>query len=222
MEDNRLIINFVRHGLTKANDEGRFLGWGDEPVTEKGRKELEELKEKYSYPRVEKIFRSPATRCRETAEILFPGVPMEELEGLWEVGFGEKEGMYASEMAGTPKMLRWSRMEPDFIMDEKLAESILEARFRVLGAITNIVKKCRYEGLHEIAVVFHGAIMCVLMQAALAPDEAAKAFRLNPNGMGISVELDMEEWFRCQKFWFIGDIPEGAVKPVGSVFYEEG
>ncbi|MBQ9828048.1 MAG: histidine phosphatase family protein [Lachnospiraceae bacterium] len=222
MEDRKLVINFIRHGTTKANDEGRFLGWGDEPITDKGRAELEALKAKYTYPTVEKVFRSPATRCRETAAIFFPGVPEEEIEGLWEVGFGEKEGMFASEMAGTPKMLRWSRMEPDFIMDEKLAESILEARFRVMGAVTNIVKKCRYEGLHEVAVVFHGAIMCVLMLEALSPDEAAKAFRLSPNGMGIAVEVDMEGWWRRPKFEMIDYLPVGAERPAGSPFYEEG
>ncbi|MBQ9827507.1 MAG: histidine phosphatase family protein, partial [Lachnospiraceae bacterium] len=137
-----------------------------------------------------------------------------------EVDMGELEGTFASEIAGTPKMLKWSRFDPDYVMDDKLSESMLEARFRVMGAVTDIVKRCRYEGIHNIGVIFHGAIMWILMLEALSPPEAAEAFRLCPNGMGIAVETDTEDWFRRRKFEFLGYIPAGAERPTDTPFFE--
>ena len=40
-------IHFIRHALTVANEEGRYVGITESPVSEKGKRELALKKEKY-------------------------------------------------------------------------------------------------------------------------------------------------------------------------------
>ena len=61
----------IRHGATKGNQEGRYVGKTDEPVLES---ELERLRMlgKSLLP-VDHIYVSPYLRCRQSAEALFSG-----------------------------------------------------------------------------------------------------------------------------------------------------
>ena len=65
-------LSLFRHGLTRANDEGLYLGSTDYPLTDRGAAELASKLDRYEYPRVQRVYSSPLTRCTETAEILFP------------------------------------------------------------------------------------------------------------------------------------------------------
>ena len=63
-------ILLIRHSMTAGNKLGRYIGARtDEPLCEEGIR----LLENFSYPPVQRVFVSPMRRCRETAEILFPG-----------------------------------------------------------------------------------------------------------------------------------------------------
>ena len=61
-------IDLIRHGMTRGNEERRYIGITDEPLSERGRK----LAEQCMYERPEIVFSSPLKRCVETAEILYP------------------------------------------------------------------------------------------------------------------------------------------------------
>ena len=61
-------IDLVRHGMTRGNEERRYIGITDEPLSERGRK----LAEQCMYEMPEIVFSSPLKRCVETAEILYP------------------------------------------------------------------------------------------------------------------------------------------------------
>ena len=58
-------IDLVRHGMTRGNEERRYIGITDEPLSERGRK----LAEQCMYEMPEIVFSSPLKRCVETAEI---------------------------------------------------------------------------------------------------------------------------------------------------------
>ena len=66
-------IYFIRHGQTKYNVEGRFVGSTDLPLSEDGRKQIfnkwDSIK---SHIERDIIFTSPMKRCIETAGIIFP------------------------------------------------------------------------------------------------------------------------------------------------------
>lgn len=66
----KVTLYLLRHGATPANREHRYLGKTDEALSEEGRAEL--LLKKKEIP-AELLLVSPMLRCRQTAEILFPG-----------------------------------------------------------------------------------------------------------------------------------------------------
>ena len=66
-------LNLIRHGLTEGNLLGQYLGSGtDSPLCQEGVDRLVELREKFVYPKVDKLYVSPMKRTVETAEIIFP------------------------------------------------------------------------------------------------------------------------------------------------------
>ncbi|MCD8364246.1 MAG: histidine phosphatase family protein [Clostridiales bacterium] len=62
-------ILLLRHGKTRGNLEGRYIGRTDEPLPESSRQSLRQSPYRKYHP--EFIYVSPMLRCRETAEILF-------------------------------------------------------------------------------------------------------------------------------------------------------
>ena len=56
-------ITWIRHGMTKANEEHRYLGKTDEPLSEKGIHLLEEKKREYNLDNSGFLYTSPMKRC---------------------------------------------------------------------------------------------------------------------------------------------------------------
>ena len=218
---SKLTIYFIRHGTTRMNIEGKFCGRTDTVLDPKGWEELFELKETYQdqIPIVDRIYCSPAIRCRETASVYFPGQKLYINEDLWEFDFGIKEGCSAPKMFGTETFNIWLAQEPDcgFIG----GETLLEAKFRALSAMTRIVHECRTHNISTIAVVAHGAILARTMRACLVPEEYKDSFSLCPNGMGLVGTVDTDQWFETQEIQFERFFPEGAprLKPEDSPYF---
>lgn len=208
-----LKVYFIRHGWTDRNESGKCCGRTDALVSEAGWAALRDLRDQYEYPKVEKVYSSPAIRCRETASVFFPGQEPEILDGFWELDFGEAEDKPAMEMDKHIDMdfMKWIHQEMDCMFPG--GETLLEARFRVQAAMTRLVKDCADRGIKEAAVVAHGEILSLLMSACLITEEPREAFLLCPNGMGYVAVLDTEDWFKEQKMTFTGFLPEGAERP---------
>lgn len=99
-------ITWIRHGMTKANEEHRYLGKTDEPLSEKGIRLLEEKKKNYSGQKTDLVYASPMKRCVETAGLLFPAEPV--LIPAWEeMDFGQFEGKNYEELKDNPDYQKW-------------------------------------------------------------------------------------------------------------------
>lgn len=208
---SKIKVYFVRHGLTNRNIRGAFCGRTNALVSEEGRAELHKLRAEYHYPDVERVFCSPAIRCRETASILYPNHEPEPLEVFWEQNFGEIEDKSLLEWGDTENMEKWINQDLSCIFPG--GESILEAKFRSMAAMTHLIQRCIEDNLKEVAIVAHGQIMGLLLKSCLVTDEPAESFLLCPNGMGYVGEVDTNEWFNEQKILFTGFLPEGASRP---------
>lgn len=94
----------IRHGKTQGNLEGRYIGCRtDEGLCPEGRRQLGPGK----YPPVERIYVSPLRRCLETAEMLYPGVPVEIIPDFRECDFGEFENLNYSQLNGRADYQAW-------------------------------------------------------------------------------------------------------------------
>lgn len=82
----------IRHGMTRANSEQRYLGRGEEALSREGIEMLQRKKEQGLYPEPLRLFASPMKRCIETARILYPGKEAELITEWKEMDFGDFEG----------------------------------------------------------------------------------------------------------------------------------
>ena len=98
-----LKIWLIRHGMTEGNRHQRYIGVTDEALCPEGA----ELLNNFSYPAVQTVFVSPLRRCRETAEILFPGQKVRIIDQLAECDFGEFENKNYKELSGDPRYQAW-------------------------------------------------------------------------------------------------------------------
>ena len=70
-------VYLIRHGQTQGNLERLYIGSTDQPLCPLGRAALGGR----TMPPVDRVYVSPLRRCRETAAILYPGLPQELVPG---------------------------------------------------------------------------------------------------------------------------------------------
>ncbi|HET6497563.1 MAG TPA: histidine phosphatase family protein [Coriobacteriia bacterium] len=93
MADTDVLL--VRHPETQANVEGRFVGRGDSPLTERGERQLAALTERIVRFAPDVVWTSPLKRARIVAARAggVSGVCVREDDRLVELDFGVAEGM---------------------------------------------------------------------------------------------------------------------------------
>lgn len=96
-------IYLIRHGLTAGNEEKRYIGRTDQPLSQKG---IFALKGKI-VPPTDEIVISPMLRCRQTAELLFPGRRYQVIDDFRECDFGKFEGKNYLELSDDPDYIAW-------------------------------------------------------------------------------------------------------------------
>ena len=93
-------IYFIRHGQTKYNTEGRFVGSTDLPLSAEGRKNIEEKwAGKSEHIDKDVIYTSPMKRCIETSNIIFPDDTFSVIKDMREMNFGIFEGKTHDELS---------------------------------------------------------------------------------------------------------------------------
>lgn len=174
-------ITWIRHGMTRANEEHRYLGKTDEPLSEKGIRFLQEKKKKSFFNAPEFLYASPMKRCVQTAEILFRRKPV--LIPEWkEMDFGQFEGKNYEELKDNPDYQKWIDSngtlpfpggEPreqfirrsmegfDRMMSDILIKSEKNTRIQNGTETQDLKNNCETE-IPVVAVVHGGTIMAVL------------------------------------------------------------
>ena len=103
----RLVL--IRHGMTAANAERRYIGRRtDPPLSEQGRRELSARRDKGAYPRVDGVFAGTLLRCTETARLLYPMLVPVAMPALNEMDFGTFEGKNYDQLKDDPTAGGWT------------------------------------------------------------------------------------------------------------------
>jgi broad specificity phosphatase PhoE len=93
-------ILLVRHGTTEYNETDRLQGRSDNPLNEKGRREVERLAARLKTEPIDAFFSSPMKRALETADIINRGrgLPLTVVPEFSEIDLGDWEGLIYSEV----------------------------------------------------------------------------------------------------------------------------
>lgn len=159
-------IHFIRHGLTEANTEGRYIGATDLPLSALGIDRLEALKSEGFYPTTEVCFTSPLKRCTETCEILFPAAKKIVIEEFREYDFGEFENKTAYELESLPEYTEWTSGK---IPCPPGGEDQGEFVKRICLGLNKAVRKMMELKVYEASAIIHGGIIMSLFSATALP-----------------------------------------------------
>lgn len=158
-------LYLLRHAPTRGNLEKRYLGRTDEPLCERGRVLAQRLGRRLAGESIDAVAASPLLRCRQTAEILFPGKSPVLIDGLRECDFGAFENKNFEELSGSADYERW--LQSGGTMEFPGGESREAFIARCAAAFARSVKAMEESGVGTAAYVVHGGtIMAVLSRFA--------------------------------------------------------
>ena len=155
------MIYLVRHGLTWANEEHRYCGSTDLPLSDQGIRILNDLKKAAIWPIVDFCYHSGLQRTLQTASILFTAAPMVELKSLREFDFGDFELKNYDELKDNPAYIHWISQ----IMTEPCPNGDSREQFhcRVLAGWAQVLAAQSDKPDQSIAVVTHGGVIATVM-----------------------------------------------------------
>jgi phosphoserine phosphatase len=169
-------ILIARHGQSDWNQEKRWQGHADRPLTERGREQAQALADRLAHIELDAVYSSDLQRARDTAALVAEsqGLEVQQLPELREVDVGSWSGLTRAEAEERfPEgFMRWRDGYPGW-RDGETYEAMTD---RVLGAIDRIAAE--HEG-RRVLVVSHGGPIRAIHAAALGLDVHAYR-RLRP------------------------------------------
>lgn len=198
-----LRLFLVRHGETPSNRELRFVGTGDEPLTEQGRRQARLLAECLTRLPLAAVLTSPLQRTAATAEAIArrAGLSLTLEPRLREQDYGEWEGLTGAELRerlGHTGIRGWlsdpDRMPPG-------GESLTAVAARVQEVLHELREESRRDGRgktredtdptageepRQVVLVSHvGPIKAVLCSALGLPLSGCLRFFLDPGTVSV-------------------------------------
>ncbi len=134
------LLYLVRHGETNANLAGRYAGWSDDRLNERGRSQCAELADSLAGEGVDALFTSPVRRAVETAEILAAslGAPVRTVRDLREIELGPWKGLTEEEVSRDrlAEYEAWRRTPHTLeLAGRESLSALLERCLRALGRV---------------------------------------------------------------------------------------
>ena len=208
-------IHFIRHAITVANEEGRYIGITESPISERGRKELEKKLEEFTYPAADKMYVSPLKRCIATASFIYPEGYARVVPELREMNFGDFEGKKATELMGRPDYKEFLKGGLD--NPPPNGESLRKVVQRCCEGVMFIVEDMMKNGYDSAAVVTHGGIIMNILSCFGLPKYSPNAFACD-FGEGFSVLVTAQLWQTANAFEILGRLPYPKAKDGASEF----
>ncbi|MCQ2448713.1 MAG: histidine phosphatase family protein [Clostridia bacterium] len=179
-----LKIHLIRHGMTDANLQGRYIGCKtDLPLNPEGVDELRLLRENNDYPAVDRVYTSPMLRCKQTAGVLYPEKTPCVVENLREYDFGDFEGKTANELEGYSSYAKWASGEIQAPPNGEANQDFIK---RLCVGLNEIVVDMLNDGITESAVMMHGGAIMMLLSATAVPRRKTVEWT-SENGRGYSL-----------------------------------
>ena len=153
-------IDFVliRHGQTPGNEERRYVGAVDQPLSDGGRVQARAAG---VHPEVQRVYVSTLQRTHETAAIMFPNAQQIVVADVQEMDFGAFAGRTSDEMADDPDYRAWVDGACQGTCPG--GESRGEFTDRVCAAIERLINDASARGESQLVMVAHGGTMMAFL-----------------------------------------------------------
>lgn len=197
-------LHIIRHGAISENLNGAYIGVTDSPLSESGKEELLKLYDKYEYPRVEKVYSSPLSRCIETADILYPNTLTEPVDDLKEYNFGDFEGKTFAELKTDESFMRW--IEGTKGAEVPNGEKSEDFAARIESGIDHILNDMMTNRIMSAALITHGGVIMQLLSHFGYPKLEPKDW-VTPFGEGYTLTVTPQFWMRDRIFEISYRIP---------------
>jgi probable phosphoglycerate mutase len=182
-------ITLIRHGQTDWNIEKRMQGQLDININPKGVQQIQLLSNRLeNFKNWHRIYTSPLERAKNSAKILGEKwhLPVEEVEDLKELGFGDWQGMTYIEIERKyPDQWATWHSQAGLTQFPSAGKTIVEMN-RVIHCINQLIEKNQ----EPIVVVTHGTIIEIFHHhfLGISPENMAMESRLIGNGTAIHLE----------------------------------
>ncbi len=178
-----MTVWLLRHGRTRYNDERRYQGRLDVPLSPEGEAELRAAD--FS---PELVYVSPLLRARQTARAIFPTARQIVVPEFAEMDFGAFDGRTADEMAEDAAYRAWV----DGGCTAKCPNGESRAAFceRTCDAFVRLLDDRQGEML---AIVAHGGTLRAVMERYALPERDYFDWT-SGNGGGYRLEYDESMW----------------------------
>lgn len=149
----------LRHGETAANEEKRYCGATDLPLSAAGEEQLRRRKQAAAYPDVQgyTAITSGLLRCEQTLRILYGDVSHTADSAFREMDFGAFEMHSYEELKNDPRYLEWIAGDNE-LKPTPGGESGAQMTARVLEALSCLIKKNE-----NTLIVTHGGVIAAIM-----------------------------------------------------------
>lgn len=175
----------IRHSMTPGNLKRQYVGATDQPLAPQGIALAEEMRG--IFPQPQKLWVSPMARCRQTAELLFPGMAQQQVPDLRECDFGEFEGRTWEELKDIPLYRQW--IGGDMTVTFPKGESMPAFLKRCKQGIRSVVREGLDQGVDLGAVVAHGGTWIAVLATFGLPQRELHQWQVkNCGGFRVRVQ----------------------------------
>jgi broad specificity phosphatase PhoE len=94
------MIIFVRHGVTQANLDKKYIGWTDQPMHEEGFLQIEKISERLKNFKFKRVYSSPLNRCLQTAHLILQNTSQQANGQQYERQNGQVNGQVTEQAHG--------------------------------------------------------------------------------------------------------------------------
>ena len=183
-------VFLVRHGKTKSNVTGFYMGWSDEDLNDIGYSQAHSLSSRLTNLPIDSVYTSPLRRTCTTAAILAKPHELElkVLDDLIEIGLGDWQGLHMDEIRQRwPEIWQQSRTDPSEVTMPN-GESFKQVAERAIRAFDAVVSANQGR---QAAIVTHEAVVKVLVAHVLgATNSIYRRFEVNNASLSVIQIVD--------------------------------
>ena len=179
-----MLIVLLRHGKTAYNEQRRYQGAADVPLSQAGKAALQKADFE-----PETVYVTPLVRTAQTARILFPGARQIVAPELREMDFGDFEGRTYDEMKDDAAYCAWL----DSGCESACPNGESKAAFceRVCCAFEKLADDALARGEERLVIVAHGGTQMAALSRFAEPHREYYSWNAPPAGGFV---LSADEW----------------------------